>query len=178
MAPPVLLMKVRRMAMVPKFELFAGSGVVSRNRFGETVADTIGSISWAPTCENFFKLGLATFSGPGAPSLGAAVDPTGVDGVVETTVKSAALSLPSVGVGTSLLTRVNSRTKLYSVVLPAAGGAGVPSSNRSQMPPVLEPNPTASSLLAVEIESGSLVEKIPTLKSLSISAEKVELPAA
>ena len=94
-------------------------------------------------------------------------------------MKSAALSLPSVGVGTSLLTSVNSRTKLYSDVLPKACGKAVPSRNTSQIPPALPINPTASSLLAVEIESGSTGrEETDVEVALDVSRQRLHYLAA
>src|SRR5262249_30690332 len=47
-AAPVLLVNFRRTEMVPKVELFGGSEVKSRTKFGDAVPDTPGSTSEMP----------------------------------------------------------------------------------------------------------------------------------
>src|SRR6185295_5079496 len=63
---PVLLTTRRRISSVPNVELFAGSDVKSRTRFGAFAAATVASIS---TIGIVVKLtsGDDRFSGPGAP---------------------------------------------------------------------------------------------------------------
>ena len=66
MLPPVLLTMVRRMSNVPKVELFGGSLVKSRTRFGGLAGAT--HISNRLTAKlAFLSIGLERFSGPGAP---------------------------------------------------------------------------------------------------------------
>ena len=48
-AAPVLFVNVRRISIVPKVELFAGSDVKSRTRLGGEAAAAHGSISEAGT---------------------------------------------------------------------------------------------------------------------------------
>lgn len=127
---PVLLVNFLRKSNVPKVELLGMSGVVSRTRFGDADEATPVSIRLALIVA-FRWIGLARFSGPGAPRPGVPVEPTGVAGVVVTSWKSARLSLPSCGVPDASFL-----TKLYSEVLPAAAGRFVPSRNKSQLLPV------------------------------------------
>ena len=116
---PVLFLNFLRMSKVPNVELFAGSGVVSRSRLGDADDETPGSTRLALIVGR--RAGLARFSGPGAPSVGVAFEPTATPGVVETMTKSAALSLVSCGSPVvSFLTNVNSEA------LPAPGCSVVP----------------------------------------------------
>src|ERR1051325_441169 len=98
--PPVLLMIVLRMSNVPKVELFGGSEVKSRTRFGGDAAATQTSRLFAVK-EAFRSIGELRFSGPGAPRRWPA--PADVP-LVSTNTKSAALlfvslRLPPVGQG-------------------------------------------------------------------------------
>ena len=63
---PVLLVNVRRIVSVPNVELFPGSEVKSRTRFGGLDPATQGSSKVAGTTE-LRSIGLERFSGPGAP---------------------------------------------------------------------------------------------------------------
>src|SRR5689334_3524485 len=98
--PPVLLVTVLRMSNVPNVELFGGSEVKSRTRFGGDAAATqISRLSTAK--EAFRSIGELRFSGPGAPRRWPA--PADVP-LVSTNTKSAALlfvslRLPPVGQG-------------------------------------------------------------------------------
>src|SRR5215510_13470952 len=98
--PPVLLTTDLRISRVPKVELFGGSEVKSRTRFGGDAAPTqISSRSTAK--EPFRSIGELRFSGPGAPRRWPA--PADVP-FVSTNTKSAALlfvslRLPPVGHG-------------------------------------------------------------------------------
>ena len=64
---PVLFTTRRRIANVPVLELFAGSGVVSRTRFGAREVATVPSRTTIGKTE-LRTTGLPKFSGPGAPS--------------------------------------------------------------------------------------------------------------
>src|SRR4029079_18885555 len=64
--PPVLLTTVRRISSVPKEELFGGSDVKSRTRFGGDAAATQISSRFAAKLA-FRSIGDQRFSGPGAP---------------------------------------------------------------------------------------------------------------
>src|SRR5918993_3144331 len=87
---PVLLTNLRRIEIVPCEErcgLHSSDGAAHcfRTRFGSADASLVGSAWWAPTCENFLMVGLARFSGPGAPSTGVGMAPLiGTFAVVET----------------------------------------------------------------------------------------------
>jgi hypothetical protein len=64
--PPVLLVNVRRWSRVPNVELFGGSLVKSRTRFGGAVdATQMSSRSAAKLALRW--IGDDRFSGPGAP---------------------------------------------------------------------------------------------------------------
>lgn len=65
--PPVLFVTVRRMSRVPNWELFAGSLVKSRTRFGGEEAMTHGSRTATPK-DALRWIGDDKFSGPGAPN--------------------------------------------------------------------------------------------------------------
>src|ERR1700754_1096451 len=92
--PPVLFVTVLRRSNVPNGELFAGSDVKSRTRFGGDAAAT--QMSRRLTAKDAFRwIGELRFSGPGAPSLWPA--PAEVP-FVSTKTKSAALLLVSLGV--------------------------------------------------------------------------------
>src|SRR5262245_42078675 len=65
--PPVLLTTVRRMSNVPKVELFGGSLVKSRTRFGGDAAATHTSNRLTAKLA-LRSIGLDMFSGPGAPN--------------------------------------------------------------------------------------------------------------
>src|ERR1044072_5447849 len=65
MGCPVLLVTVRRMSSVPKVAV--GAVVKVRPRFGAEEDETDGSSSVNAIVE-LFTMGLARFSGPGAPS--------------------------------------------------------------------------------------------------------------
>ena len=86
-APPVLFTNLRRMDSVPKVELFGGSEVKSRTRFGGLIAATFASRKLA-TIKPLRRIGLERFSGPGEPSRCPA--PADVP-LVSTKMKSAAL---------------------------------------------------------------------------------------
>src|ERR1043166_1849147 len=64
--PPVLLVTVRRISKVPNVELFGGSEVKSRTRFGGEAAATHGSRRLTAK-EALRSIGDERFSGPGAP---------------------------------------------------------------------------------------------------------------
>src|SRR5690242_14236980 len=64
--PPVLLTTVRRMSRVPNAELFGGSDVKSRTRFGGEVAAAQTSSKFTAN-DAFRSMGEDRFSGPGAP---------------------------------------------------------------------------------------------------------------
>src|ERR1700752_1608999 len=64
--PPVLLTTVLRMSSVPNVELFAGSDVKSRTRFGGEAAATHTSRRLTAN-EALRSIGELRFSGPGAP---------------------------------------------------------------------------------------------------------------
>ena len=66
--PPEVLVNLLLISSVPKVELFGGSLVKSRTRFGDTAAVTHGKISVAGKAA-FLWSGLLRFWGPGAPSL-------------------------------------------------------------------------------------------------------------
>src|SRR5262252_8860694 len=93
-APPLLLVKRRRRSSVPKVELFAGSLVKSRTRFGGLADDTLASSSVVAK-SRLRRIGDARFSGPGAPRRWPA--PAEVP-LVSTKMKSAALLSVSFGV--------------------------------------------------------------------------------
>src|SRR5919206_1679391 len=98
--PPVLLTTVLRMSRVPKAELFGGSEVKSRTRFGGDPAAPHTSRRFTAN-EAFRSIGELRFSGPGAPRRWPA--PADVP-LVSTNTKSAALLFvsfraPSVGHG-------------------------------------------------------------------------------
>src|ERR1043166_549794 len=98
--PPVLLVTVLRMSNVPKVELFGGSDVKSRTRFGGEAAATQTSRR-STAKEALRSMGELRFSGPGVPRRGPA--PADVP-LVSTNTKSAALlcvsfSDPPVGQG-------------------------------------------------------------------------------
>src|SRR5687768_18283234 len=84
----------RSMSSVPNVELFAGSDVKSRTRFGGDAAATHGSSRFTAN-EAFRWIGELRFSGPGAPRRCPA--PADVP-LVSTKTKSAALLLVSFGV--------------------------------------------------------------------------------
>src|SRR5690348_1051849 len=64
--PPVLFTTVRRISNVPNVELFGGSDVKSRTRFGGDPAAT--QVSSRFTANDAFRsIGELRFSGPGAP---------------------------------------------------------------------------------------------------------------
>src|SRR5262245_43175385 len=94
MLPPVLLTIVRRISSVPNVELFGGSLVKSRTRFGDAV-DATQLSSRFPANDALRSIGDERFSGPGAPSRCPA--PADVP-LVSTKMKSAALLLVSLGV--------------------------------------------------------------------------------
>src|SRR6185295_16124415 len=85
--PPVLLTTVLRISSVPKVELFGGSDVKSRTRFGGDTAATQGS-SKLTVKDALRSIGELRFSGPGAPRRWPA--PAEVP-FVSTNTKSAAL---------------------------------------------------------------------------------------
>src|ERR1041384_6770063 len=85
--PPVLLTTVLRISRVPKVELFGGSDVKSRTRFGGDAAATQTSSRFTAK-EAFRSIGELRFSGPGAPRRWPA--PADVP-LVSTNTKSAAL---------------------------------------------------------------------------------------
>src|SRR5215510_315293 len=64
--PPVLLTTVRRISSVPNVELFGGSEVKSRTRFGGD-GDATQISSKFTEKEALRSIGLERFSGPGAP---------------------------------------------------------------------------------------------------------------
>src|SRR5262244_3488839 len=64
--PPVLLTTDRRMSNVPNVELFGGSDVKSRTRFGGDAAAAQVSSRFTAN-EAFRSIGELRFSGPGAP---------------------------------------------------------------------------------------------------------------
>src|SRR5829696_934004 len=90
---PVLFVTVFRMSSVPKVELFAGSEVKSRMRFGGLELPTAGS-RLPPAIWLLRWTGLDRFSGPGAPSRWPA--PALVP-LVSTKMKSGALLPVSMG---------------------------------------------------------------------------------
>jgi hypothetical protein len=139
---------------------------LKRRRFGADAADWHPSMEVALICD-VWMTGLVRFSGPGAPSVGV-LEPTAAV-VVETTMKSVALSFPSCGVPV-----VRIRRKLYcAVIAPApAPGRFVPSLSRSQFALVLAGvKPTASKRFAVETFAGLAVEKTATFLSASMLGE-------
>src|SRR6266404_2568489 len=144
-------------------------GDISRTLFGEFVAACAGSIN--PGVKPVKIGGEERFSGPGAPSSGAALLPTADVGVVDTTAKSVKLSSVSCGAPV-----VSFLTELYSDELPSAGNNGVPSSSRSQMFPVPDP---AASRRFVEL-SAATVEALnnPIFESASISEVMTRSPSA
>src|SRR6185503_4783121 len=89
--PPVLLTTVRRISSVPKVELFGGSDVKSRTRFGGDAAATQTSRRFTAK-DALRSIGELRFSGPGAPRRWPA--PAEVP-FVSTNTKSAALLLVS-----------------------------------------------------------------------------------
>src|SRR5215212_9737337 len=91
---PVLLVMVRRMSNVPKFELFARSEVKSRTRLGGDAGATQTS-SRSALNDALRWIGALRFSGPGAPRRWPA--PAEVP-LVSTKMKSAALLFVSLGV--------------------------------------------------------------------------------
>ena len=177
--PPVLFVNLRRKSIVPKVELLTGSEVASRTVLGAEPRATVESRRERPnlavsgTLQGTGPRAPVEFSGPGAPSVGVALEPTGVAGVVETTMKSAAFSFVSAVAPLSTL-----RTKLYSDVEPVAGWSVVPSRSRSQLLPAFAPKPTASSRVAVETLARSDVLKSATLRSSSMSKTSDWSPAA
>src|ERR1041384_3328518 len=92
--PPVLLVTVLRISRVPKVELFGGSDVKSRTRFGGDVFEAQVSRRSALK-EAFRSIGELRFSGPGAPRRWPA--PADVP-LVSTNTKSAALLFVSLRV--------------------------------------------------------------------------------
>src|SRR5215216_5162011 len=84
------------MAIVPNVELFVGSAVVSRTRFGGSDVATVLSSTTIGSTE-FRITGLLRFSGPGAPRADP-TEPPNVPAVVERNHKSVALSLASAGI--------------------------------------------------------------------------------
>src|ERR1700755_235145 len=99
---PVPLVTVRRIFNVPIGELFAGSGVVSRSRFGGSEFETAGSNSVTENVASLW-IGLERHSGPGAPS--ADWTPPAAMPPVEMNEKSAALSPVSFGKAPTLSLR-------------------------------------------------------------------------
>src|SRR5215510_7663601 len=92
--PPVLLVTVLRISNVPKVELFGGSDVKSRTRFGGEAAAT--HVSRRFTVKDALRwIGELRFSGPGAPRRWPA--PAEVP-FVSTKTKSAALLFVFLGV--------------------------------------------------------------------------------
>src|ERR1043165_3628762 len=89
--PPVLLTTVRRISSVPNVELFGGSDVKSRTRFGGDAAAAQTSRT-STAKEAFRSIGELRFSGPGAPRRWPA--PADV-ALVSANTKSAALLLVS-----------------------------------------------------------------------------------
>ena len=67
MLPPVLFTNRRRIESVPNVELFAGSEVKSRTRFGGLLLPMFASSNTVPTVL-LRRIGEARFLGPGAPS--------------------------------------------------------------------------------------------------------------
>ena len=178
---PVLFVTLRRMESVPKVELFAGSCVRSRTRFGETEEDFVLSRSDTSMVESRL-IDEVLFSGPGAPSC--CVTPEMKVPCVSANLKSAELSLVSFGVPDTV--QPTPETKSHSlrkkecwVVEPETGGSVLASLKRSHTPPpVFESKPTASSRFTVERLLTSAVEKMATFLSLSMSAVMVWSPAA
>src|ERR1044072_1277108 len=89
--PPVLLTTVLRISKVPKVELFAGSEVKSRTRFGGEAGATHMSRRFTAN-DALRRIGELSFSAPGAPRRWPA--PADVP-LVSTKTKSAALLLVS-----------------------------------------------------------------------------------
>src|SRR5687768_14741788 len=92
---PVELVKRRRTEIVPNVELFAGSEVKSRTKFGDASSATPGSTNPIPIDGPVLTWpGLREFSGPGAPRR---CPPPALVPFVSTNLKSAALSPVSCG---------------------------------------------------------------------------------
>src|SRR5919112_1161342 len=127
-APPVLFVNLRRKSIVPLAAF--GPTVASRTVFGAEPRATVESRRERPnlavsgTLQGTGPRAPVEFSGPGAPRVGAAFEPTAPP-VVETTMKSDALSFVSFVAPLSTL-----RTKLYWSVEPVAPASVEPSRSR------------------------------------------------
>src|ERR1044072_2996310 len=171
---PVELMTRRRTVSVPNVGLFAGSEVKLRVRFGCAEVATVPSRNATPTPEVSRRIGLAMFSGPGAPSRCWMPEMK----VPWVSAQRESDEFSFVSFGRPLEACPMLRKKVCSVVEPETAPRLLGSLSRSQTTPVLVPKPTASNRLADAMLMRFEVEKTATLRSLSMSVDIVRLPAA